>query len=353
MSAIPWNRLQRAATSVSARAYSPYSRFTVGAALLTESGRIFAGCNVENASYGLTICAERNAIFQMAAAGERRIVAIAIYTPTAAPAAPCGACRQVIREFGSAAQIRSFCDGEMVAVWTLPQLLVDSFGPEDLGFTPAVEVSSGREAAKPLLVVDIDNVVADSDPVMRRLIADVTQGRVQLSQDDVHEFDYRNCHATNGAKLTDTEWNVVHEERFSSHDELVAIPPIEGAVEAIKRLREVYSVHFVTSRLPVARAATAMWLSQHEFVPKQIPKGKSPPGLHFLSSREKHLVFDHIAAAIDDDASQVKNFDQAGCELSIAFAKPWNKSLEGDSRIERIGDWPTLAERLLDYSRLE
>src|SRR5579864_6622228 len=93
-------QLLRAARSASRQAYCPYSRFAVGAALLSADGRVFAGCNVENASYGLTICAERNAIFQAVAAGERRIQAIAIYTPTPTPSAPCGACRQVLYEFG-------------------------------------------------------------------------------------------------------------------------------------------------------------------------------------------------------------------------------------------------------------
>jgi len=91
--------LVQSARAVRGRAYAPYSRFQVGAALLGSSGEVFTGCNVENASFGLTVCAERNAIAAAIAAGQRSFDAIAIASGVAPPAPPCGACRQVLSEF--------------------------------------------------------------------------------------------------------------------------------------------------------------------------------------------------------------------------------------------------------------
>ena len=125
--------LVAAAKKVSRRAHCPYSKFHVGAAVLGKSGLIAAGCNVENASYGLTICAERNAAFQLVAQGDSAIVAIAIYTPTPTPTAPCGACRQVLNEFGPDMIVISVCDGPERIETTLADLLPQAFGPRNLG----------------------------------------------------------------------------------------------------------------------------------------------------------------------------------------------------------------------------
>ena len=89
-----------AATAVREKAFAPYSRFRVGAAVRGASGRIHAGCNVESASFGLTCCAERVAVFKAVSEGETAIEAVAIVTDVSPPAAPCGACRQVLYEFG-------------------------------------------------------------------------------------------------------------------------------------------------------------------------------------------------------------------------------------------------------------
>jgi cytidine deaminase len=126
------DKMSAAARRVSRRAYCRYSNFSVGAAVLTESGKIVTGCNIENASYGLTICAERNAIFHMIATGEQRIRAIVVYTPTPIPASPCGACRQVINEFGPSAQVISVCDGPGRIDSKLDHLLPRAFGPANL-----------------------------------------------------------------------------------------------------------------------------------------------------------------------------------------------------------------------------
>ena len=94
-------RLVSAARAVRRRAYAPHSKFHVGAAVLDDRGGMHVGCNVENASFGLTVCAERNAIAAAVAAGARRLRAVAVVTGTRPPGSPCGACRQVLAEFGA------------------------------------------------------------------------------------------------------------------------------------------------------------------------------------------------------------------------------------------------------------
>lgn len=125
-------RLRDAAEAASRSAYAPYSHFAVGAAVLTEDGQIFAGANVENAAYPLTVCAERNAIGAAVSSGRRRLRAVAIYTPTEHPTAPCGGCRQVINEFGPDAEIYSFCASDEVLHSRLGELLPRAFGPGNL-----------------------------------------------------------------------------------------------------------------------------------------------------------------------------------------------------------------------------
>ena len=127
-------KLKAAAKAAAGRAYAPYSKFRVGAAILTSSGNIYSGCNVENASYGLTNCAERTAIFSAVAAGERRLKlsCVVVYTPTKSATAPCGACRQVIYEFGPKARVISICAGRQEVDVSIDALLPGAFGPADL-----------------------------------------------------------------------------------------------------------------------------------------------------------------------------------------------------------------------------
>jgi cytidine deaminase len=101
ISPMNWEPLVAAARTARANAYAPYSRFPVGAALAMDDGRIFAGCNVENRSYGLTICAERNALAAAVVAGSRHVVAVAVVTDSSPPAPPCGLCLQALSEFAA------------------------------------------------------------------------------------------------------------------------------------------------------------------------------------------------------------------------------------------------------------
>ena len=121
-----------AAKAASEWAYCPYSNFRVGAAVLTSDGEIVAGCNVENASYGLTICAERNAVFAAVASGKTKLVAVVVFTPTDTPTAPCGACRQVLNEFGPDAAVFCVCNGADMIRTTVAALLPKAFGPGNL-----------------------------------------------------------------------------------------------------------------------------------------------------------------------------------------------------------------------------
>ena len=119
------------ALSIRERAYAPYSNYNVGAALLTESGEIFDGVNVENAVYSMTICAERNAVFQAVTHGHSSFQAIAVATDNGG--SPCGSCRQVLSEFGPETIILTIdSNGEVVLETTVRELLPDAFGPQDL-----------------------------------------------------------------------------------------------------------------------------------------------------------------------------------------------------------------------------
>lgn len=120
-------QLKKLAIETSKNSYSPYSKFPVAAVFVTKDGQTFSGVNVENASYGLTMCAERNAIFASVTQGAKDIETLVIYTPTQKPTPPCGACRQVIAEFSKTANITSFCDSDEELTLTIEQLLPSSF----------------------------------------------------------------------------------------------------------------------------------------------------------------------------------------------------------------------------------
>jgi cytidine deaminase len=126
MTAPDLDELLARARAVRENAHAPYSKFRVGAAVRAASGAIYTGCNVENASFGATVCAERNAIGAMVAAGERELSAVAVYTEDDAPTMPCGICRQVILEFAADAEIVAATPDARKAT-TLRELLPEPF----------------------------------------------------------------------------------------------------------------------------------------------------------------------------------------------------------------------------------
>ena len=138
--------LLAAAREAAGRAYVPYSGFPVGAAVLTADGTVVTGCNVENASYGLTVCAERVAIFAAVAGGHRAARAVAVAAPRARGTTPCGACRQVLNEFvPEGGELLVVLEGEEGAEQVaLSELLPRSFGPRDLARAEGDGAASGR-----------------------------------------------------------------------------------------------------------------------------------------------------------------------------------------------------------------
>lgn len=123
-----YEELVKLAVEASKYAYAPYSKFPVGACVLAESGKVYTGCNFENASYGLAICAERNAVGTAIANGEKKLKAVAIYSPNMQNCTPCGACRQVLAEFKSdeGLDVITLCD-DGIRVHTIDELLPEGF----------------------------------------------------------------------------------------------------------------------------------------------------------------------------------------------------------------------------------
>ena len=130
---INWLPLIAAAKNASHNAYAPYSQFFVGAAALTETEEVVSGCNVENASYGLTMCAERNCLAHGLVSGDKSFSAIVIYTAQETLTPPCGACRQVIAEFMlPTAPVMAVNHLNKQKIWTVQELLPDAFTPKNL-----------------------------------------------------------------------------------------------------------------------------------------------------------------------------------------------------------------------------
>ncbi|WP_308113258.1 cytidine deaminase [Antribacter soli] len=127
---VDWEALRAAAREVMKNAYAPYSGFPVGAAALADDGRLLVGCNVENAAYGVTLCAECSLVSALITGGGGRLVAFACVNGAGEPLMPCGRCRQLLWEHGGPALLVDTPRG----IWTMEQVLPQAFGPEDLRY---------------------------------------------------------------------------------------------------------------------------------------------------------------------------------------------------------------------------
>lgn len=156
--------------------------------------------------------------------------------------------------------------------------------------------------AKLRLCVDIDNTIARTDEVMRRVIREYTGGRVNLRYEDVVEFHYPHCSDANGNSITDADWQQIH-ELFCEPRYLWAIQPSPGVQSRLRTLADQFELHLATSRLARARRTTIEWLENHSF-PEH--------NLHFVRHKEKHLAIGGICAAVEDHYEQAIAFAMAG-----------------------------------------
>lgn len=195
------------------------------------------------------------------------------------------------------------------------------------------------KSAKPHFCIDIDNVIAQTDVVMRRVIAEFTGGRVTLEYDDVVTFNYHECRDTKGGHITKEEWGQVH-DRFSDPENILSIEPMPGAVQAIGRLVEIATVHLATSRMHKARKATIDWLEENKFSQRC--------DLHFLKHGEKHAALKHFTAAVEDDYDQAVGYAMIGGTPCYLVRHPWNRSRPKLPNVTPVeNDWPKLTEALI------
>ena len=198
------------------------------------------------------------------------------------------------------------------------------------------------QLGKPKLGVDIDNVLANADVALRKIIRRETGGLVDLAYGDVREFDYRLNRDRNGRSIDDETWRRVH-SAFSTPEILLSLPVIAGAVDGLRLLSDVFDVHFVTSRLPEARLPTVRWLESLGL--------DFPYRVHFARHREKHLCPLGLNAVVEDDREQAALFADAGV-ASILLAHPWNEMQDGSraTQIVRCGSWGQVVAQTLELS---
>lgn len=191
--------------------------------------------------------------------------------------------------------------------------------------------------ASPRLCVDIDNVIAQTDKAMRKVIREYSGGAVDLKYPDVVQFNYWECHDKAGRCISREDWHVVH-SLFSQRAVLLSIKPMPHVQAHLSRLAKHFDIHLATSRLSASRSATVEWLEACCFPAHD---------LHFLKHGEKHSSLGRFTAAVEDDREQAAAFAEGGTRAFL-LAHPWN--LIDDLHLpdlERVEDWASLTERIL------
>jgi uncharacterized HAD superfamily protein len=188
---------------------------------------------------------------------------------------------------------------------------------------------------KKRLCIDIDNVLAQTDVLMREIIKDETKSRVCLAYNDITDFEYEKCTDSNGNKITEEEWHRVH-DKFSEEANIMSLQPFPNIqVHLGNLIKSGYELHLVTSRKDNARISTIKWLEKYKF-----PNHR----LHFVNPREKHLIFGKFYAVVEDDLQQARDFAQTGTPTYL-IAHPWNVT-DNTETIFRAKDWKEVSEQL-------
>jgi uncharacterized HAD superfamily protein len=197
-----------------------------------------------------------------------------------------------------------------------------------------VSNNNSMKQVKPALCVDIDNVIARTDEVMRKVICAHSKSRVDLGYEDIVCFEYWKCRDETGRRFDKSEWREIHEE--FTHNYLSKILPFDNVSHTLGIISEKFDIHLATSRLDDGQEATRVWLRQHG-----IPYKK----LHFVREGTKHLIDEQFVAAIEDDREQGYAFYKKGIYVFL-LAHPWN-TVGPHSPLKRVTDWEKLTHELL------
>ena len=193
---------------------------------------------------------------------------------------------------------------------------------------------------KPRLCLDLDNVLARTDDVIRKVIREYTDGRVLLEYENVVEFDYHRCVDRNGNSISRDEWKEIH-HLFTKPSYLWRVEPVEGIQRYLDALEPAFDIHIATARLPEARRVTVEWLEDHRF-PRH--------DLHFLRHGEKHKSLGQFLASVEDDYEQAVSFANSGTK-SFLLEHPWNVGKPRAQNLTWSENWTCLSTTLLNLSR--